>query len=289
LIDTFENNIDLYVKNESQIHPEFGGNKWRKLKYNLQNYFDRKHDHIVTFGGAFSNHIAATAAVCHSLKIPCTGIIRGTYEDENNPTLLRAKSNGMSIHHITKEAYKLKEHSQEFRSIISTFEKPLILPEGGSNDLAKKGVHEVIDEITDQDFDNIILPSGTGMTTSGIIEQAPKTMHVIGVNVLKNKSLDEMVSSNLDNSDCSWEINHDYHFGGYAKVSDKLQSFAQEFYDKYDLVLDPIYNSKMMYGILDMIKHGKFRDRSKLLAINTGGLQGVRGYEYVNKKIWVKT
>ena len=261
------NGVSIYIKREDLIHPEFGGNKWRKLKYNLDIYKAKNYKTLVTFGGAFSNHIAATSSICKYYNIPCAGIIRGTYEDKNNPTLNRSKMNGMKLFHVPKLEYKLKQESDLVKSIIQKFPNPLIIPEGGSNLSAKKGVMEMISEINSKNnFDHIIIAAGTGMTATGIIEATTKTKTWV-VNVLKNTSLNKTISDNLLIKSKKWEVVSDFHFGGYAKVPKQLQEFASAFYKKYHILLDPIYTSKMMFATMELARNKQFNPGEKILAI----------------------
>ena len=277
--------VEIYIKREDLIHPEFGGNKWRKLKYNLEAYKTGGYGHLVTFGGPFSNHIAATASACHHYNIPCTGIIRGSYIDETNPTLLKAKANGMQLKHVAKCDYQIKEKAAEIKDIIAALDNPLVIPEGGNNMLALRGTAEVLEEVRDQDLepDYIILSGGTGTTASGII-YATQTEKVIVMNALKNSGLTEAIEKNLDIPKDNWMVNEDYHFGRFAKVTQELVDFINGFYKAYGLLLDPLYNGKAMYGLFDLIHNNYFPRGSKILYVYTGGLQGVAAYNYRCKR-----
>lgn len=285
-LDTI-NNIELYIKREDLIHLTFGGNKWRKLKYNLEAYNSGNYQTIITFGGAFSNHIAATAAICNYYKIPSVGIIRGTYIDEQNPTLNLAKKNGMILHHVPKTEYKLKTNSSYINSFIENYPNPMIVPEGGSNTLAKKGVMEMVSEIKNfNHFDHITVAAGTGMTAAGIIEACTPKTKIWVINVLRNESLKQTIHNTLINKNKNWEVLSSFDFGGYAKVPETLKTFSNNFNTKYNTLLDPIYTSKMMYATLSLINSNTFKKGEKILAIHTGGLQGIVGFEYVTKSTW---
>jgi len=283
------NNVSLYVKREDLIHPDFGGNKWRKLKYNLEEYKAQKHETLITFGGAFSNHIAASASICKYFNIPSVGIIRGTYVDNNNPTLNLAKKNGMILHHVPKLEYKEKEQSQLIKNIIKDYKNPLIVPEGGSNRNAKIGVKQMVEEVNVQGhFDHLIVAAGTGMTATGIIEGSASHSKTWVVNVLRNTSLETKIQNQLESNNKNWKILSDFDFGGYAKVPSELKEFANEFYGKYQLLLDPIYTAKMMFATMEMVKNKKFKSGDKVLTVHTGGLQGIKGFEYVTKSKWIE-
>jgi 1-aminocyclopropane-1-carboxylate deaminase len=282
------NNVNLYIKREDLIHSSFGGNKWRKLKYNLQEYKDKNHKTLITFGGAFSNHIAATASICNQYNIPSVGIIRGTYEDKNNPTLNLAKEDGMQLYNVPKLEYKLMGESGRIKKIINNYPNSLVVPEGGSNEFAKAGVMEVIKELDGAIlFDHIVVAAGTGMTATGIIEASNEKTKIWVVNVLRNESLEQTISNWLLTEKNNWEVLSSFDFGGYAKVPDELKQFANNFYEKYQILLDPIYTSKMMFATLDMIQSKKFTKGENVLAIHTGGLQGIKGFEYVTKSNWI--
>ena len=277
--------VEVYIKREDLIHPDFGGNKWRKLKYNLEAFRTGGYGHLVTFGGPFSNHIAATASACHHYNIPCIGIIRGSYIDETNPTLLKANANGMQLKHVAKCDYKIKEEAAEIKDIISSFDNPLVIPEGGNNQLALKGAAEVVEEVRGQDLkpDYIVLSGGTGTTASGIIS-ATQTEKILVMNALKNAGLTAAIDDSLETPKYNWTVNNDYHFGRFAKVTKELVDFINGFYKTYGLLLDPIYNGKAMYGLFDLIHKDYFPSGSKILYVYTGGLQGVTAYNYRCKR-----
>ena len=277
--------LEIYIKRDDLIHPEFGGNKWRKLKYNIEAYHKQKYTHLITYGGPFSNHIAATASACKYYSIPCTGIIRGSHMDETNPTLVKAKANGMIIKHVAKCDYKIKEAASEIREIIAAHDHPLVIPEGGNNQLAIKGAMEIIEEVRAQGLvvDYIIISGGTGTTASGIIS-ASHDEEVIVMNALKNPALTAAIKNNLQTLKANWHVNEDYHFGRFAKVTSELVEFINAFFKDFSLALDPIYNGKTMYGLFDLFQKNYFPVGAKILYVYTGGLQGVTAYNYRCKK-----
>jgi 1-aminocyclopropane-1-carboxylate deaminase len=286
----FSHAHNVYVKREELIHPEFGGNKWRKLKLNIDKYYRDKNRTLITFGGPFSNHIAATAAVCAACNIPSIGIIRGTYVDDNNPTLTKAKERGMILHHVPKEDYKIKVDSELIRDIIDNYEKPLVISEGGNNAEGIDGMLGLMAEIYSYpiDFNLIGVAAGTGATSAGMIRYSQSNTNIKIINVLRNQSLTEEISSHINNESKNWQVIHDYHFGGYAKTTDDLRDFAQEFYNKYQIALDPIYNSKLFYGMRDLMQSNCIEEETNILLINTGGYQGIDAYNYVNGEPWIK-
>jgi len=272
-----DQNISLYIKREDLIHPLVNGNKYRKLKYNLAT----KPNFIITFGGAFSNHIHATASAGKLYNIPTVGIIRGE-SDEKNPTLLYAQSCGMKLYFIDRTSYKLKENSKKVKEIISNYKNPLILPEGGNNILARKGTSEVANEINNHflDIDIIALSAGTGGTASGVLSKKKKEQGLLVFSALKGDFLKDEIISMSGSSD--FTLQTDYHFGGYARTNQKLISFINNFYENYQIVLDPIYNGKGLYGIIELIKKKHFAKGSKILWILTGGQQGNTAWNYMN-------
>lgn len=274
-------NISLHIKREDLLHPQISGNKFRKLKYNLMHAKNANYDTLVTFGGAFSNHILALAAAGKHYKLKTIGIIRGEELKDNyrqNPTLSLAESFGMQLLFISREQYKNKDHSAVETLLPNRY---LIIPEGGTNELAIKGCEEILTN-KDSEFDYICCAVGTGGTIAGIANSAVKNQQVLGFPALKaDLSIDIDKLTNKQN----WSLITDYHFGGYAKVTTELIDFINSFYRDYNIKLDPIYTGKLVYGVMDLIKKGYFPDHSKILIIHTGGLQGISG---MNQKLKTK-
>lgn len=285
MLDFFEDQkITVLMKREDLIHHQISGNKYRKLKYNLLETKDLHIKTIVTKGGTFSNHIHATAAVGNFLKIKTIGIIRG--EKVENKTLDFAKKNGMELFFCNRADYRAIEEANFQDFLPKKISNGLFIPEGGTNKLAIKGVAEMIDEIKTQmeimpDF--VCAACGTGGTLTGIIEGLAGAQQALGFSVLKGDFMENEIKQNLlqytDNQYNNWKIINDYHFGGYAKTNQKLFDFIQDFELKYGILLDPIYTSKMMYGLFDLIEKNYFPEGSTILAIHTGGLQGWNGFD----------
>lgn len=271
------NNISLFIKREDLIHPEISGNKWRKLKYNVIEYFKKGHNCIVTFGGAFSNHISATAAVGALLGVSTIGIIRG--DEVDNPTLKKAKQNGMKLCFVSREEYRLKEFGRTVQELLCKLDKPFLIPEGGANGFGLLGCLEITNNL---EFDIVACACGTGNTISGIISSLNSNQQAIGFPALKGAEflIDEIQQNlnylNSNNSD--WRLELDYHFGGYAKYKPELVEFINAFWVNHSIKLDPIYTGKAMFGLYDQIKSGIIRNK-RVLFIHTGGLQGVKGFE----------
>ena len=267
----------VFIKPEYLIHNYLSGNKFRKLKYNILEAKHLKKESLLTFGGAYSNHIAATAYAGKVHGIKTIGVIRGeelNSKIENNPTLKFAKASGMQLHFVSREAYRLKDNTKFIEELRAKFGDYYLLPEGGTNALAIKGCEEILNE-EDTQFDFICCSIGTGGTISGLINASQPHQKILGFPALKGDFLQQDIRkfATKDN----WELITDYHFGGYAKINEGLITFINTFKKKYNIPLDPIYTGKMMYGIFDLIEKGYFPERSKILAIHTGGLQGIEG------------
>lgn len=271
--------LKLYIKREDLIDPEISGNKWRKLKYNLIKAKEQGKEIVLTFGGAYSNHIAATAAAAKRFGFHAIGVIRGEELNENsNPTLRKAHENGMQLLFVSRPDYMfrtsphwLSMHQQEYSAFI--------IPEGGSNHLAIQGVKEILNEI-EIDFDFITCPVGTGGTLAGLASGLHPHQKALGFASLSGegyleKEVGQLLSPEFHSRQ---EIIHDYDFGGYAKHDPKLIEFIQDFYNKHKIALDPIYTGKMMYGLFDRIKKDKFESGKTIIAVHTGGLQGIAGF-----------
>ncbi|MBA3972388.1 MAG: 1-aminocyclopropane-1-carboxylate deaminase/D-cysteine desulfhydrase [Bacteroidetes bacterium] len=271
------NDVHLFVYRLDQTHPNISGNKLFKLHYNLLKAKEQQKSTILTFGGAFSNHIAATAAAGKEQQFNTIGIIRGEKYPELNQTLVFAQSCGMELHYVTRELYKDKERLDEFVKNKFAERNIYMIPEGGANDLGVKGCKEITANIPG-DFDIICCPCGTGTTLAGIILSLKKHQHAIGFQVLKadNYIYNEVQHWLKENKSdqTNWSINEQNHFGGYAKVKAELMEFMKQFKNDTGIPLDQIYTGKMMFGIYDMIRKGELKKGSKVIALHTGGLQG---------------
>jgi len=267
--------LRVFVKREDLIHDKISGNKWRKLYYNLQYAKEQGFATIVTFGGAYSNHIAATAAAGNEFAFKTIGFIRGEEHFPLNPTLQYAKECGMEFRYIDRSAYREKDTVEFHNEYLSEIQNYYLIPEGGTNELAVKGCQEILGDIV-IDFDVVCCPCGTGGTISGIINSLKKHQKAIGFPALKGAGfLKEEIGVYVKNS--HWELNLDYNFGGYAKVSSTLIEFINNFKEKHQIPLDPIYTGKMMYGLWDLIEKDYFRRGSSIVVIHSGGLQGIEG------------
>ena len=269
--------VELYIKREDLIHPQISGNKYRKLKYNLLKAKEMKYDTILTFGGAYSNHIAATAYAGMINGMKTLGVIRGEElagSWSSNPTLSAAHKHGMKFKFVSRADYRKKEITGFLDNLKAELGNFYMVPEGGTNKLAVKGCEEILTP-KDLEFDVICCSVGTGGTLAGIINSATPNQHVLGFPALKGDFLKKDICKFVENG--NWEICTDYHFGGYARVNESLVSFINEMNQNVGIRLDPLYTGKMIYGILDMIANDYFKPRTKILAIHTGGLQGIAG------------
>ena len=277
IVFPFPNEITLHIKREDLIHPFISGNKFRKLKYNLLQAKAEGKSKLITFGGAFSNHIAAVAYAGKENNLETIGIIRGEELESKiseNPTLTFAQNCGMKFEFVTREVYRTKTSNLFIEELTEKYDDFYLVPEGGTNSLAVKGCEEILTP-EDIDFTHICCSIGTGGTISGLINSAKFNQKIIGFPALKGDFLSDDIRNFVTNS--NWELQSDYHFGGYAKINAALIRFINDFYKQTNIPLDPIYTGKMMFGIVDLINKGYFPKGAKIIAIHTGGLQGIEG------------
>ncbi|MDP5339520.1 MAG: pyridoxal-phosphate dependent enzyme [Nodularia sp. (in: cyanobacteria)] len=281
--------VELSVLRLDSMHPLVNGNKWFKLKYNLLSAKQQNLTTLLTFGGAYSNHIFATAAAGNLFGFRTIGVIRGEERLPLNPTLSFAVQQGMQLVYLNREAYRQK-HTQELQEDLrQRFGDVFIIPEGGSNLHGIRGCTEIVSDA--ENFDTICLACGTGTTLAGIALSLNHRKRVIGFPVLKKgeflaQEIANLLKNYLDsglpapsNYLAPWELMCDYHFGGYAKVTDKLLIFSKQCSEKHGLFLDYVYTVKMFYGVMDLIQSKFFQKGDRLLLIHTGGLQGNVGME----------
>lgn len=275
--------LRLLVKREDLLHPHVSGNKFRKLKYNLQEAERAGHKTILTFGGAYSNHIYATAAAGKEFSFKTIGIIRGEEHLPLNATLQFARDIGMALYYLNRTEYKNKSSVEFLATLEKKFGRFYLIPEGGTNVLAVKGCTEIIEDI-EVPYDVICTPCGTGGTMAGLVAGLNGHKKVIGFSSLKGgdffyEEVSELVKNYNGKIFGNWEIDTAYHFGGYAKVKPELISFIKTFKQNHQIQLDPIYTGKMFYGIYDLMRQHYFKEHTTILALHTGGLQGIPGFE----------
>jgi 1-aminocyclopropane-1-carboxylate deaminase len=278
-----EKKVELFIKREDLIHPFVSGNKFRKLKYNLLEAKKLKKKALLTFGGAYSNHVVATAVAGKLAGFKTFGIIRGDELTKNlkqtleeNATLREAHENGMKLQFVTREQYRQKSSFGFIEKMKNKWGDFYLIPEGGTNCLAVDGCEEIlIDE--DSKFDYICSAVGTGGTISGLINSSKKHQKIIGFPALKGNFLSEEIRKFISRKK-NWSLQKAYHFGGYAKHTEELIDFINTFKEETGVLLDPVYTGKMLFGILDLVQKDTFAEGSKILAIHTGGIQGIAGF-----------
>ena len=280
--------VSLFVKRDDAIHPVMSGNKWRKLSHALTSPLPKA---IVSFGGGFSNHLHALGFVCHKLGIPLNAIIRGDYSASPTPMIEDLKSWGTHINYVDRITYKKRNDSAYLQQLKQQHPDATIIPEGGSQAQALQGIEDMVDEI-DIDFDFIVAPVASGATLAGIVSALNKrnknnaadthqlaVCKAIGVGVLKGEDyleglVEQFLPASLSRS--NWHIEHNYHFGGYAKASNELRTFCNDFNSAFEFDIEPVYSGKAFWAIKDMLAKGMFEDGSRIVVLHTGGLQGAR-------------
>jgi len=275
------NNVNLFMKRTDLVHPVISGNKWYKMKYNIVEMKKLGLDTLLTFGGAFSNHIHAAAHAGKIFGFKTIGLIRGEEHLPLNPTLQAAVDDGMELHYVDRTTFRKRETEEFLNSIRERFGDVYILPVGGTNKIALKGCAEIIDQI-DIDYNYICSASGSGGTFAGLVAGLKGSKQAIAFPALKGgefleKVISDLVSEYTGETFSNWELNTDYHFGGFAKLSKELIDFTHEFNELNGFELDYIYTNKMMFGIADLIKKGFFKSGETIVAIHSGGLQGNEG------------
>jgi len=281
-IKIINKNISLSIRREDLIHPFISGNKFRKLKYNLVQAKAENQDTLLTFGGAYSNHIAATAFAGKEYGFKTIGIIRGDELESKiliNPTLKFAQECGMQFKFVTRENYRHKTEAYFIENLKHEFGNFYYVPEGGTNEFAVQGCGEILTK-EDAVYDFVCCAVGTGGTISGLINSSLPHQKVLGFPALKGDFLNDEIRKFVRND--NWKLVTDYHFGGYGKVSSELITFINQFYVDNQIPLDPIYTGKMVFGVMNLINTNYFPGDSKILLIHTGGIQGIAG---MNKKL----
>lgn len=266
--------VQLTVKRLDLIHPQISGNKFFKLKYNLLAAKQQNLHQVLTFGGAYSNHIAATAYAAHYFGFQSIGIIRGEElaKEALNSTLQTAQDFGMQLHFVSRVEYRLRHELEYLQQLKQRYPNTLIIPEGGTNELAIQGTKEILSADDRENYDVICCAVGTGGTIAGIIESSADQQHILGFSALKGDFLKHDIQQWTNKT--NWSLTDAYCCGGYAKTNSELLQFMQHFEQQYAVPLEQIYTAKMMMGLFDLIKQGHFPVNTRILAIHTGGLQG---------------
>ena len=264
-----EKGIQVDVLRLDQIHSIVSGNKWYKLKYHLKDAFDKNHDSILTFGGAFSNHIVATACAAKLAGLKSIGIIRGEKPVHMSFTLSDAVAEGMQLEFMSREDYKSKSEPKFLKELTEKYPNALIVPEGGAGELGVMGSKEMLDGIDHSQYTHLLCAIGTGTSFEGLSQTVGLDTQMIGIVVLKG------MQEAYKNSHHKQMI-HEYHFGGYAKKNDNLLAFMNHFFTQTKIPTDFVYTGKLFYGMMDMVERNYFPTGSRLLVIHSGGLQGNR-------------
>ncbi|WP_317899655.1 1-aminocyclopropane-1-carboxylate deaminase/D-cysteine desulfhydrase [Aurantibacillus circumpalustris] len=279
------------------IDVEISGNKWFKLKNNLEKAISQNKKSIITFGGAYSNHIAATAAACKKFNLKCIGVIRGEEKEELNDTLKTAQKNGMEFYFVDRETYKQKDTIEFKNNLAKTFGEHYLIPEGGNNEEGVSGCMDILKK--EWNYDYVFCACGTATTFAGILTSAKDQNKIIGISVLKGENnlpaeaevLLDKISLNSSKMKILGEealkkdfiedscILNSYAFKGYAKKNTELLNFKTEFENKFEIPLDHIYTTKLFYAVFDLIKRKKLISDSKILVVHSGGLQGNEAFE----------
>lgn len=272
-----EAGVRVWIKREDQNHPFISGNKWWKLKYNLEEASRQGKNTLLTFGGAYSNHLYATAAAAHELGFKSIGVVRGEETLPLNSTLRFVKEKGMMIHYVSRERYRNKSSIEFIQQLHDEWGDFYLIPEGGTNEFAVKGCAEFGELLSKRDDDYLCLPVGTGGTMAGIIKGMKGKKEIVGFPVLRDGDFLRGEIQRLEsdtNLYSNWKLINDYHFGGYAKTTPTLMQFISAFELKHNIPLDQVYTGKMMAGIFELVQKGYFKRGATVLAIHTGGLQG---------------
>lgn len=269
-VDGFE----ITIKRLDLVHPQISGNKFFKLKYNLLAAQHQGYKKLLTFGGAYSNHIAATAYAAQCFGFDSLGIIRGEELASKplNPTLSTAQQMGMQLQFVSREHYRLKQSPDYLAQLQQDYPDYYVIPEGGTNALAIQGCQEILNAQDRENYDVICCAVGTGGTITGLIEASNLHQHVLGFSALKGNFLTTEVEQLTDKT--NWQITDQFCCGGYAKTSPELLQFIQDFEQHYQIPLEQVYTGKMLMGLFELIRQGQFSAQSRILVIHSGGLQG---------------
>lgn len=272
-----EKQVSVSVLRLDKIHPVVSGNKLFKLHYFLEEAVAGSHKTIVTFGGAYSNHLAATAHACKILQLKCIGMVRGEKPARLSATLQQCIQDGMQIHFISRLEYAKKADDRFIKTLRSAFKDCIIIPEGGYHPLGARGAALIMNLVKDTGYTHICTATGTETTLAGILMASKPGQKIIGFRVLKGMADNKSAIMQLTGKAGRLEnlvIFNNYHFGGYAKKTAGLISFMNQCWLKYRLPLDFVYTAKMFFGVIDAVKSDTFTKGSKILCIHTGGLQG---------------
>jgi 1-aminocyclopropane-1-carboxylate deaminase/D-cysteine desulfhydrase-like pyridoxal-dependent ACC family enzyme len=279
--------VRLLLWRDDLVNPDLPGNKARKLKYNLLAARAQGHSRLLTFGGAYSNHLAAVAAAGRLHGFDTIGLVRGEEYQVLNPTLARCRADGMRLHYLDRSTYRRRTEPEFLAEVRQQFGPAYLLPEGGTNALALRGVAELVGELRQHtDFDAVAVAAGSGGTLAGLalgLAEAGYPARAVGVAALKGADflraeIDVLTQIATGQTLSNYELHTGYHFGGYAKLPAELRAFIRQFEADFGVLLDPIYTGKLLAGVLDLIDKGHFAPSSTVIAVHTGGLQAWAGF-----------
>ena len=271
----YNNDVKISMLRLDEIHPVISGNKLFKLYYFLEeakNSFNKK---IITFGGAYSNHLAATAFACKAIHTECIGIVRGERPQKLSATLAFCLEQGMQLEFMNRQVYREIQQNKLFGGLQDKYGGHILIPEGGFSVKGKEGASLIHQLFNDKNFTHIVMPVGTATTFAGLVDANNIQQEIIGLSVLKNlQDITQRFNEMKVDNEKKYFFNDDYHFGGYGKQSNELISFINEFHLKQKIQLDFVYTGKMMFGVHDLVQKKYFPPGAKILCIHTGGLQG---------------
>lgn len=280
------NGVRLCLLRDDLLHPQLPGNKLRKLKYNLLAANEGGHDSILTFGGAYSNHLSAVAAAGQIHGLRTVGVVRGDADADPSPTLQRCRAAGMQLHFVDREAYRQRSDPHYVAGLLRELGPAYVIPEGGTNVLALRGCAELVEELEAAavPFDALTVACGTGGTLAGLLVGLQGRKQVVGVPALKGGAflrhdIDALTAAAVGHTYTNYHLHTEAHFGGYARYSAELVRFVEDFYARHAVLLDPVYTCKAVWGTLDLIGRGFFSRGSTVVVIHTGGLQGWAGFQ----------
>jgi len=280
--------VRLLLWRDDLVNPDLPGNKARKLKYNLLAARAQGHARLLTFGGAYSNHLAAVAAAGRLYGFGTIGLVRGEEHLSLNPTLARCCADGMRLHYLDRATYRRRNEPEFLAEIQAQFGPAYLLPEGGTNALALRGVAELVGELRQHtDFDAVAVAVGTGGTLAGLalgLAEAGHPARAVGVAALKGADflradIDALTQAAASRTLTNYALHTGYCFGGYAKLPPELRAFIGRFEADFGVLLDPIYTGKLLAGVLDLIEKDHFAPGSTVVAVHTGGLQAWAGFQ----------
>ncbi|MBU3021467.1 pyridoxal-phosphate dependent enzyme [Aestuariibacter sp. A3R04] len=270
--------VSLFIKRDDLIHPIISGNKWRKLKYALDT-MPNDTKHIVSFGGGYSNHLHACGYLCHKLGLQFTAIVRGDYSHSLTPMLKDLHHWNTNVEYVNKLTYKRRNDTDYLTALRTRFAAAYIIPEGGSQRAALKGMAELVEEESSTHFNHFLVPVASGATLAGLAIAITPQQSATGIAVLKGQGyLESLVKTfvGLPTAENNWYINHDYQCGGYAKTNTALQNLCDEMTNEYHVPVEPVYSGKVFLALKTLLARGHFARNSRILVIHTGGLQGLR-------------